>query len=223
MKNPSSLYRATASAPTSVRSRSLVPGPSASKGALSPWRIPVTALPRRTAAVPGGISPRIVSQNSSYRCTSPPKARRTTLSRISDSLRPARTVSSAASCSAIGFLRSYDHCSNRSAAWPDLRHGMRTPCRRRLQEMSASPPPRYNWGFGVSLMRTPSIAGAGLAALVAAGTASAVTAPEAKLQSPLLAPWSGPYGGVPPFEKVKVEDFKPALETGMAEALAEID
>ena len=72
-------------------------------------------------------------------------------------------------------------------------------------------------------MRTPSIAGAGLAALVAAGTASAVTAPEAKLQSPLLAPWSGPYGGVPPFEKVKVEDFKPALETGMAEALAEID
>ena len=72
-------------------------------------------------------------------------------------------------------------------------------------------------------MRIPSIAGAGLAALVAAGTASAVTAPEAKLQSPLLAPWSGPYGGVPPFEKVKVEDFKPALETGMAEALAEID
>jgi len=72
-------------------------------------------------------------------------------------------------------------------------------------------------------MMIPSIAGAGLAALVAAGTASAVTAPEAKLQSPLLAPWSGPYGGVPPFEKVKVEDFKPALETGMAEALAEID
>ena len=72
-------------------------------------------------------------------------------------------------------------------------------------------------------MRIPSIAGAGLAALVAAGTASAVTAPEAKLQSPLLAPWSGPYGGVPPFEKVKVEDFKPALEAGMAEALAEID
>src|ERR1700716_4148279 len=39
----------------------------------------------------------------------------------------------------------------------------------------------------------------------------------------MLAPWSGPYGGVPPFEKVKVEDFQPALETAMAEALAEID
>ena len=72
-------------------------------------------------------------------------------------------------------------------------------------------------------MLIPSIAGAGLAALVAAGTALAATAPEAKLPSPLLAPWSGPYGGVPPFEKVKVEDFQPALETAMAEALAEID
>ena len=72
-------------------------------------------------------------------------------------------------------------------------------------------------------MLIASFAGAGLAALVAAGTAQAATAPEAKLQSPLLAPWSGPYGGVPPFEKVKVEDFQPALETAMAEALAEVD
>ena len=72
-------------------------------------------------------------------------------------------------------------------------------------------------------MLIASFAGAGLAALVAAGTALAATAPEAKLPNPLLAPWSGPYGGVPPFEKVKVEDFKPALETAMADALAEID
>jgi peptidyl-dipeptidase Dcp len=76
---------------------------------------------------------------------------------------------------------------------------------------------------GVPFMLIASFAGAGLAALVAAGTALAATAPEAKLPNPLLAPWSGPYGGVPPFEKVKVEDFKPALETAMAEALAEID
>ena len=67
-------------------------------------------------------------------------------------------------------------------------------------------------------MLIASFAGAGLAALVAAGTAPAATAPEAKLQSPLLAPWSGPYGGVPPFEKVKVEHFQPALEAAMAEA-----
>ncbi|HSD86952.1 MAG TPA: M3 family metallopeptidase, partial [Kofleriaceae bacterium] len=32
---------------------------------------------------------------------------------------------------------------------------------------------------------------------------------------PLLAPWTGPYGGVPPFDKIKVKDFKPALLKGM--------
>jgi peptidyl-dipeptidase Dcp len=41
--------------------------------------------------------------------------------------------------------------------------------------------------------------------------------------NPLLAKWSGPYQGVPPFDKYKVEQFKPALEAGMAEALAETD
>ena len=41
--------------------------------------------------------------------------------------------------------------------------------------------------------------------------------------NPLLESWSGSYGGVPPFNKVKVEDFKPALESGMAGDLAEVD
>ncbi len=40
---------------------------------------------------------------------------------------------------------------------------------------------------------------------------------------PLLAPWSGPYGGLPPFADVPVAAFQPALETAMAELLAEID
>ena len=39
----------------------------------------------------------------------------------------------------------------------------------------------------------------------------------------LLAPWSGPYGGVPPFDKVKVGDFRPALEAAMKIQLAEIE
>jgi peptidyl-dipeptidase Dcp len=39
----------------------------------------------------------------------------------------------------------------------------------------------------------------------------------------LLEDWKGPFGGVPPFDKVKVEDFRPALEQAMAERLAEID
>ncbi len=46
---------------------------------------------------------------------------------------------------------------------------------------------------------------------------------NSKEVNPLLAEWTGDYGGVPPFDKVKVEYFKPALETAMAEALMEID
>lgn len=41
--------------------------------------------------------------------------------------------------------------------------------------------------------------------------------------NPLLSKWEGPYGGVPPFDKVKIADFAPALEVAMAENLAEID
>jgi peptidyl-dipeptidase Dcp len=40
--------------------------------------------------------------------------------------------------------------------------------------------------------------------------------------APLLAPWTGPYGGVPAFDKVKVADFTPALEAAMAEELKEV-
>ena len=41
--------------------------------------------------------------------------------------------------------------------------------------------------------------------------------------NPLLTKWEGPYGGVPPFDRVRVADFKPALEAAMAENLAELD
>jgi peptidyl-dipeptidase Dcp len=41
--------------------------------------------------------------------------------------------------------------------------------------------------------------------------------------NPLLAPWVGPAGGVPPFDRVRVADFKPALEAAILENLAEID
>ncbi|WP_237144461.1 M3 family metallopeptidase [Pontibacter pamirensis] len=39
----------------------------------------------------------------------------------------------------------------------------------------------------------------------------------------LLAEWTGPYGGVPAFDKMKLADLKPAMEKGMALQLAEID
>src|SRR5512137_822974 len=41
--------------------------------------------------------------------------------------------------------------------------------------------------------------------------------------NPLLAAWTGPFGGVPPFDKVKVPLFKPALEAAMAEKLAHVE
>jgi len=41
--------------------------------------------------------------------------------------------------------------------------------------------------------------------------------------NPLLFPWEGSYRGFPPFDKVKIEDFKPAFESAMQEQLSEID
>jgi len=38
----------------------------------------------------------------------------------------------------------------------------------------------------------------------------------------LLAPWTGPHGGLPPFDRVKLSDFKSALEMGMAAKRAEL-
>src|SRR5262244_1518732 len=39
----------------------------------------------------------------------------------------------------------------------------------------------------------------------------------------LLSPWTGPWGGVPPFGSFKAEDFKGALESAMAENLREVE
>jgi peptidyl-dipeptidase Dcp len=71
------------------------------------------------------------------------------------------------------------------------------------------------------------VAGAAFAACLATPIAMATEAdpasePVAPPPNPLLAPWSGPYGGVPPFDRIRVEHLAPALEAGMAEQLAEI-
>jgi len=64
---------------------------------------------------------------------------------------------------------------------------------------------------------------------LAASTAMAATTvlPSGALAqtgaNPLTQPWTGPFGGIPPFDKVKVADFKPGLEAAMAEELAEVD
>ena len=61
-----------------------------------------------------------------------------------------------------------------------------------------------------------------LAALIVAATTSMAAAAAAP-NNPLLARWVGPYGGVPPFDKVKVEQFEPALKRAMAQNLVELD
>ena len=53
-----------------------------------------------------------------------------------------------------------------------------------------------------------------------AATASSIAVVD---PNPLLAEWEGPYGGVPPFDKVQIALFKPALEAAMTENLGEID
>jgi peptidyl-dipeptidase Dcp len=59
--------------------------------------------------------------------------------------------------------------------------------------------------------------------LLVVAAAVALAAAPLKSGNVLLEKWTGPYGGVPPFDKAKVADFKPALETAMAENLKEID
>ena len=71
-------------------------------------------------------------------------------------------------------------------------------------------------------MSNPLLTGLGLATLLA-GSAAAASPTTAIAANPLLAAWSGPYGGVPPFDAARVELFQPALEAAMAEQLAQID
>jgi peptidyl-dipeptidase Dcp len=52
---------------------------------------------------------------------------------------------------------------------------------------------------------------------------AATATPPATANNPLLRPWTGRYGGLPPFDQVRVEDFRPALEAAMAENLAEVE
>ena len=72
-------------------------------------------------------------------------------------------------------------------------------------------------------MKTLLATAGAIALLTTTMTNAAETKPAADAVPPLLAPWTGPYGGVPPFDKVKVVDLKPGLEAGMAQQLAEID
>jgi peptidyl-dipeptidase Dcp len=47
--------------------------------------------------------------------------------------------------------------------------------------------------------------------------------PATAAGSLLAAEWTGPYGGVPPFDRVRVADFEPAFEQAMAEKLENVE
>ena len=54
-------------------------------------------------------------------------------------------------------------------------------------------------------------------------TTPSISETELEQQNPLLAEFTGPYGGVPAFDKMDLADLKPALEKGMALNLADVD
>jgi len=62
------------------------------------------------------------------------------------------------------------------------------------------------------------VAGLLLPMTQASSTVAADTAPL-----PLLRPWTGPYGGVPPFDRAGPADLGPAVEAAMAAQLAAVD
>ena len=60
-------------------------------------------------------------------------------------------------------------------------------------------------------------------AAIVVNTNNNSSAMNVNTDNPLLAKWEGPYGGIPPFDRVQIPLFKPALEAAMAEQLAEIE
>ncbi len=76
--------------------------------------------------------------------------------------------------------------------------------------------------FGAIVVAT-LVAGCATGSSVNTTTTSAPAPSTVAVDNPLLQEWTGSFGGVPPFDQVRVEHFKPALEAGMAEQLAEID
>jgi peptidyl-dipeptidase Dcp len=72
-------------------------------------------------------------------------------------------------------------------------------------------------------MLLASAAGVAVAVFVIGNLTSRAGTAKSADPNPLLSEWTGPFGGLPPFDQVKVEFFKPALEAAMAENLSEID
>jgi len=74
-----------------------------------------------------------------------------------------------------------------------------------------------------SLMLLITTAAIAFAIITTIDATHATTVDETANGNPLLAKWEGPYEGFPPFDRVQIGLFKPALESAMAEQLVEVD
>ncbi|HEU4384525.1 MAG TPA: M3 family metallopeptidase [Anaeromyxobacteraceae bacterium] len=74
-----------------------------------------------------------------------------------------------------------------------------------------------------TLLASAAVLAAAVAGTEAPAPAGEQSAPATPARNPLLAPWTGPYGGVPPFDRAKAEHLKSALEAGIADQLADVD
>ncbi|MGI4876624.1 MAG: M3 family metallopeptidase [Janthinobacterium lividum] len=72
-------------------------------------------------------------------------------------------------------------------------------------------------------MKARLMIGVATAAILGAILGANAGAQPAAPAPAMLAPWTGPYGGEPAFDKVRIADFVPALDAAMAQNLREID
>ncbi|MES2033856.1 MAG: M3 family metallopeptidase [Pseudomonadota bacterium] len=71
--------------------------------------------------------------------------------------------------------------------------------------------------------RTFLAASAAATAIASVAGSAVARAAAATSSNPMLQTWTGPFGGVPAFDKVKVSDFQSGADEAMARNLAEID
>ena len=73
------------------------------------------------------------------------------------------------------------------------------------------------------MSRSTRIHGSILAAAVIACLAPPMPHAPAAESNPVVAPWTGPYGGVPPFDRVRIADLGPGIEAAMKARLEAVE
>ena len=75
----------------------------------------------------------------------------------------------------------------------------------------------------ILLASAAALAASGVVTLLpATAQTTAAKAAQPAADNPLLADWSGPYAGVPPFDRVRPELFPPAFQAAIDERRREV-